>query len=51
MSANERLFRIAVLICLLAAMVWYIGEGKPTLSAIFGVLFGGALDRLVRPQS
>jgi hypothetical protein len=47
MSMNERLFRIAILLCFLAAIVFYIANDRPMLSAIFGILFGTALERLV----
>jgi len=50
MSIGERAFRLAMLVLLAAIMAFYIGEHNATFSAVFGVLFGGALDRFVRPH-
>lgn len=50
MSQNERLFRIAVLICLVAAMVWFVSDGRAVLAAMLGVMVGCATERLFRPS-
>lgn len=47
MSDKERFFRAAIVICLFAALVWFVVDGKALLSAIFGATFGTALERLI----
>lgn len=50
MTLGERLFRIVMLGLLAAFIALYISEHNATLSAVFGILFGGALNRLARPH-